>query len=336
MTQDEFESLLTVAAQILTENIRTNPDYRSPAAFERHALDMLKVAGRDCQLTIEPSFHPHAFPDIRANGYGIEVKYTKHHSWQAVGNSIFEGMRDPEVKSVYVLFCKGGGDPEVRWGRYQDCVTHVRVSHSPRFVIEMESDRASLFEHMDIGYDDFAQLEDEGKMRHVREYSRSLLVPGERLWWLEPTHSVPLKVRPYVDLSRMKQRILRAEAAILCPQVCGPSRGPVGRRKYVDPALYILMHHGVIAPQTRDLFSAGSVAQDIPGVYDGEPYVSRALRGIEDLMADAAERLDDMLFEEYWGEACPRQTRIDEWLRRADEIATDWVPSQTLFRNRSG
>ena len=70
MTQDEFERLLTVAAQILTENIRTNPDYRSPAAFERHALDMLKVAGRDCELAIEPSFHPHAFPDIRANGYG--------------------------------------------------------------------------------------------------------------------------------------------------------------------------------------------------------------------------------------------------------------------------
>ena len=72
LTQDEFERLLTVAAQILTENIGTNPDYRSPAAFERHALDMLKVAGRDCELTIEPSFHPHAFPDIRANGYGIE------------------------------------------------------------------------------------------------------------------------------------------------------------------------------------------------------------------------------------------------------------------------
>ena len=169
---------------------------------------------------------------------------------------------------------------------------------------------------MEIGYDDFAQLDDEGKMRHVREYSRSLLAPGERLWWLEPSHSVPLKVRPYVDLPATKQRILRAEAAILCPQVCGPSRGPVGRRKYVDPALYILMHHGVIAPQTRDLFSAGSVAQDIPGVYDGEPYVSRALRGIEGLMVDAAERLDDALFEEYWGEACPRQYRIDEWLRR--------------------
>ena len=53
-------------------------------------------------------------------------------------------------------------------------------------------------------------------------------------------------------------------------------------------------------------------------------------------MVDAAERLDDALFEEYWGEACPRQYRIEEWLRRADEIATDWVPSQTLFRNRDG
>ena len=335
MTPQDFERLLDETAQILTENVRTNSDYRNPAAFERHALDMLKVAARNCALTVEPSFHPHAFPDIRANGYGIEVKYTKHDSWQAVGNSIFEGMRDPDVESVYVLFGKIGGEPEVRWGRYEDCITHVRVSHSPRFVIEMESDRPPLFAHMEVGYDDFARLDVEGKMLHVREYSRSWLKPGERLWWLEPSHSVPLNVVPYVDLPQMQQRVLRAEAALLCPQVCGPSRGPFGRRKYVDPAIYLLMHHGVIAPQTRDLFSAGSVAQDIDAVYDGEPYVSRALRGIENLMIDSALRLEDTLFQEYWGEGCPPDRRIAEWLRRADEAASDWVPSDTLFSTNS-
>ena len=292
---------------------------------------MLKVAAKDCDLVVQPSFHPHAFPDIRANGYGVEVKYTKQDTWLAVGNSIFEGMRDPNVELVYVLFGKIGGDPEVRWGKYEDCVTHVRVSNSPRFVIEMETERASLFEHFAVSYDDFAKLSDDEKMRHVREYSHNRLQEGERLWWLEPSHSIPIQVRPYVHLPNAERRVLRAEAALLCPQICGPSRGPVGQRKYIDAALYLLMHHGVFCNQARDLFSAGSVAEHIAPLTEDEPYVSRALRDIEHLVADAAKRLDGALFEEYWGFLCEPERRIKEWLRQADEVARDWTPSHNLF-----
>ena len=334
MSPEAFERILGRACEILTENVRTNADYRSPDAFERHALDMLKVAARDCALTVEPSFHPHAFPDIRANGFGVEVKYTKQESWLAVGNSIFEGMRDPSVSRVYVLFGKIGGRPEVRWGRYEDCVTHVRVSNSPRFVVEMETERTSLFKHMGISYDKFALLSDEDKMRHVRDYSRGRLREGERLWWLEPSHSVPVQVRPYPNLRNKEKRVLRAEAALLSPQICGPSHGSTAQRKYAAPALYLLMHHGVIAPQMRDLFSAGSVAQRVPPIYMGEPHISRSLRGIEDLMEDAALRLDDELFEEYWGRKCPPDARIGEWLKMADDFARDWQPSKTLFLSK--
>lgn len=327
MTPDDFERVLDRACDILTENVRTNADYHSPDAFERHALDMLKVAARACDLTVQPSFHKHAFPDIRANGYGVEVKYTKQDTWQAVGNSIFEGMRDPDVDTVYVLFGKIGGIPEVRWARYEECVTHVRVSNSPRFVVELETDRASLFEHMGIGYDEFARLADDEKMRHVRDYSRNRLQEGERLWWLEPSHSVPVNVRPYMKLPMMTRRILRAEAAILCPRICSGGRD---RGKYVDVALYLLMHHGVVAPQTRDLFSAGSVALRTDETRGGK-YILRALLDIEDLMKDAAKRLDDALIEEYWGKECAPGDRIAEWLCMADAAAKDWKPSEHLF-----
>ena len=327
MTPEDFERVLDRACDILTENVRTNADYHSPDAFERHALDMLKIAAHDCDLKVQPSFHKHAFPDIRANGYGVEVKYTKQDTWQAVGNSIFEGMRDPDVDAVYILFGKIGGLPEVRWARYEECVTHVRVSNSPRFVVELETDRTSLFEHMAIGYDDFAKLDDEDKMRHVREYSRQRLQKGERLWWLEPSHSVPVNVRPYMSLPKPTQRRLRAEAAILCPRVCasGADRG-----KYIDVALYLLMHHGVVAPQTRDLFTAGSVALRADG-RRGDKYILRSLLDIEDLMRDAAKRLDDALIEEYWGKECAPRGRIAEWLRMADAVAKDWKPSEHLF-----
>ena len=100
-----------------------------------------------------------------------------------------------------------------------------------------------------------------------------------------------------------EKRVLRAEAALLCPQICGPSRGPAGQRKYIDATLYLLMHHGVFCNQARDLFSAGSVAEHVKPISEDEPYVSRALRDIEHLMVDAATRLEDVLFEEYWGQS---------------------------------
>ena len=331
MIAQEFEQVLERACEILTENIRTNTDYHSPDAFERHALDMLKVAAKDCDLKVEPSFHPYAFPDIRANGFGVEVKYTKQDTWLAVGNSIFEGMRDRNVEQVYVLFGKTGGRPEVKWGRYEECVTHVRVSNSPRFVLEMGTERSSLFEHLSVKYDQFAKMSDDEKMQHVREYSRNRLKEGERLWWLEPSHSIPIQVRPYVSLLDVEKRSLRAEATLLCPKVCGPSRGHTGQRKYIDAALYLLMHHGVFCNQARDLFSAGSVAERIEPISEDEPFVSRAIRDIESLIEDAAMRLEDDLFEEYWGFSCCPKNRIVEWLKLADEAATEWTPSQNLF-----
>ena len=57
----------------------------------------------------------------------------------------------------------------------------------------------------------------------------------------------------------------------------------------------------------------------------------RALQDIENLMRDAAERLDGALFEEYWGSDYLPERRISEWLIRADGYATEWTPSETLF-----
>ena len=106
---------------------------------------MLRIAANDCDVTVEPTYHPHAFPDIRVNGFGVEAKYTKRDTWSAIGNSVFESMRDPDVSTVYVMFGKTGGVAEARWARYEDCVQHVRVSNAPRFVVDMESDEPSLF-----------------------------------------------------------------------------------------------------------------------------------------------------------------------------------------------
>ena len=330
MTRIEFEAVLSRAAQFLTTNLRTSPLYHGPEQFEQGVLAALQNAAADLGVTVEPTYTPHAFPDIRVNGFGVEVKYSKRDTWSAVGNSVFESMRDPTVWAVYVVFGKVGGEAEARWAKYENCVAHVRVSNSPRFVVDMESEEPPLFERFDISYDDFAELDDDGKMQHVRDYWRDRLPPGEHLWWLEPSHTLPINVRLYTHLPQAEKRLYRAEAALLCPQICKGSRA---RRKYEDAAMYLLTYHGVFCPQARDLFSAGSVALRADETRGGN-YLLRALQDIEHLMLDAAQRLDDALFVEYWGEGCEPSKRIEEWLALADGYARNagWKPSNSLFK----
>ena len=329
MQTEQFEAVLDRVVEILTDNLRDSALYHDQARFEQHVHDTLKLVAHDSGLTVSPSFHPHAFPDITANGFGVEVKYSKKDTWLAVGNSVFEGMRDPHAQRIYLVFGKSGGVPEARWRRYEDCITHVRVSHAPRFVVEMTGERSLLFDHMTVSYEDFSQLTDEEKMQHIRDYSRNRLQEGERLWWLEDygTHTLPMAVRIYRTLEDHEKRQLRAEATLLCPEVVqsGAMRG-----KYDQAGLYLMTQHGVFAPQVRDLFSAGSV-----GARDGSrghKYIIKALRDIQLEMILAARTLDDRLFVEYWGVSVDPDDRIQEWLKRADTYAKDWKPSDHLFK----
>jgi len=329
---EEFERILDVVVEQLGQEVRASKAHHAPDAFQRRVLEVLKEVAKTEKLEVDPSFHPHAFPDIRANGFGIEVKTTNKDNWQSVGNSVFEGMRDPSVKEIYVVFGKMGGMPGVRWGRYEERITHVRISHAPRFVLEMDRD-SSLFGKMDVGYDAFAALPPAEKMAHIRKYARGRLEPGEKLWWLEDDpeeQDKPLAVRVYMKLLDQEKRQIRAEAALLCPEICKPTQ----RHKYDNVALYILTNHNVICPQTRDLFSAGSVALRKDPTRGGN-YVLRALMGIQDEMREAAERLPDDLFQEYWGYSYPAEGRIAHWLTLADGYAAQWEqkPSAVLFKD---
>ena len=331
LTSDEFEQVLTRACGILTDNLRASTAYHSPNLFQQQVQDTLRLAAADLGLQVGPSFHPHAFPDITANGFGVEVKYTSHDTWLAVGNSIFEGMRDPTVEIIYIVYGKTGGTPEARWARYEDCISHVRVSHSPRFVVDLSEDSSRLFDNLSVPYGDFARLSDEDKMRHIRDYSRGRLGEGERLWWLEVAHTLPVGVRFYTHLTQEEKHAYRAEAAVLFPRVCASQ---YTRGKYDDASLYLLMHHGVFCPQARDLWTAGSVAGSRgDGNNPQGPYILHALMNIQDLMREAALSLDDSLIAEYWGQPCEPNDRIATWLRKADAVARGWTPSEHLFKD---
>lgn len=327
----EFEGILNLAIKQLNAEVRSGTLRYDPKGFQQRVMEVVAEAASGRGVIIAPTFHEHAFPDIRVNGFGIEVKTTNQPSWLSVGNSVFEGMRDPTVKSVHVVFGKFGGSPAVRWGRYEDVVTHVRISHGPRFVIEMADQiHPPLFRGMDVDYATFSGLSAEEKMRHIRAYTRKRLNPGETIWWLDEKppeeNALPLEIKIYTKLDQAQKRKLRAEAALLCPEVVGSSRR---RDKYTRAALYILTRYGIYCPQARDLFSAGSTA----GKARGGNYVMRSLRNIEKELLEAAEVLDSRVVEEYWGVDVAPEKRVAAWLQKADSIAKGWKPSEELFKD---
>ena len=334
MTTEKFETLLDHCCEILTAEARS-AGFRSSKHFEDRVREVLAdLTADDTSIVIDFDSPAQAFPDIAMGEYGVEVKYTTADTWRSIANSVLETQRVEGVRYIYVVFGKMGGIPEVRWGEYEASVVHVRTSHVPRFEVEIAADpneaRESLFQQMGIHYDDFRKLDMSEKMKYIRAYARKIH-PDGRLWWIEDKetdeHTLPIQARLYTNLSTEEKTRLRAEAALVCPGIVKSGRD---RNKYDDVVLYLLTYHGVLCHQARDLFSAGSVANP-KNDDNGGIYIERALKLIEDEMRQAALEMDDAIFVEYWGESVPMERRIARWLEKADALARDWKPSESLF-----
>lgn len=330
MNVAQFENLLNQAMKMLNDQITVNGIFQTSKQFEDAVRKVLVSLG----LPVNVNPLPQQFPDIDINEFGVEVKFTQKDTWRSIANSINESDRVQSVLHIYLVFGKMGGVPEVRWARYEDSVIHVRTSHQPRFEVEIGSNpKESIFKTFGITYAEFSKLPNQEKMKFIRKYARSRLRQGEHLWWIdddkeEPEHSLPIAPRLYMNLSADEKRIYRAEAALLCPQIVKSARS---RDKYYDAVMYLLTYRGILCPQARDLFSAGSVAMR-NGIRGGS-YVQRALLDIQKEMRIAADALDDKLFVEYWGESVKKGERIKKWLEKADEFAHGWVPSEVLFKD---
>lgn len=324
-----FEILLTRATEELSYDLNFSSKYHNSRMFEQRVRVILGKILTNMGLSVDMSPPAQEFPDIIIGNFGVEVKYSDNNTWRSIANSIFEGSRKQGVDYVYLLFGKTGGKPDVKWGRYEECIMHVRTSHVPRFEVEIDA-KEPLFDKLNISYNDFRVLSPEQKMPFIRKYARNRLKPGERLWWIDDKpdeRTLPVEVRLYTRLSQQEKRRYRAESAVLCPEIV-KSRRASG--KYDDVTMFLLTYYGILCNQARDLFSAGSVAMR-SSTERGGNYLERALKDIESEMVRAFNELEDALFEEYWRVKIPKNERIKYWLSLADSYALGWTPSDTLF-----
>ncbi|HET7626517.1 MAG TPA: hypothetical protein VFM25_14780 [Verrucomicrobiae bacterium] len=173
LTAQKFEELLATLCEKITSECRSGEKFENSKLFERRVREVLDELISKYGLAVNFDPHPYVFPDIVLGKFGVEVKFTSNDTWRSVANSVFESTRDANVENIYVVFGKMGGEPAVAWGRYEECVIHVRTSHVPRFEVELPPQRESLFGTFGIPYTDFCKLSEAERMEHVRKYARS-------------------------------------------------------------------------------------------------------------------------------------------------------------------
>ena len=200
------------------------------------------------------------FPDIIASKhFGVEVKSTKENKWVSTGSSIVESTRIEDVNHIYMSFGKLGGKPiEFKCKPYYNCLYDIAVTHSPRYLIDMEiTQERTIFSKMGIEYDKFRLSEDP--ISTVRSYYLEKIKKEKRMampWWIgsETVTSPTLRLWSGRSLDQEKQNIYKAQLLILFPtEICNSN--------YDRATLWLCIRHSIINTHFRDLFTAGGQVQ---------------------------------------------------------------------------
>lgn len=258
----------------------------------------------------------HKFPDITAKRfYGIEVKTSIKDIWESTGNSVLETTRVEGVEKIFILFGKFGGDIDFRYREYEKCLKDIKITHSPRYAIDMNTpDGESILDRMGITYNDFRRL--DRPIASVQNYFREIAGPNEYTWWLDTGDDSARVTEAIVrtDLEPDETIDLRNQMFALFPTVFSKSSN-----KYREAVVWLLEKHSVVLPSFRDKFSAGGKVR--VGNYRIPKKYALLLTNMNDVIAELLA-IEDETLRQYWdGFSGSDQERIYEWIRRVTAVS---------------
>ncbi|MDR2368929.1 MAG: hypothetical protein LBF58_12640 [Deltaproteobacteria bacterium] len=201
------------------------------------------------------------FPDIIVNSiYGVEIKSTISDSWNSVGNSVIESNRIPNIKNIFIIFGKLFHPIQFKCRPYEDCLSEIRVTHSPRYMVNMQlTPTDTIFSKMKISYEKFRHS--EYPIEIVKKYYKANFSGKGFPWWMDQEHASPLNIRfiNSIDKNERLQYILYG--LVNYPEILGNNNA-----KFQDFIIYLLNEHSIICSNIRDQFTAGGTF-DYKGIY---------------------------------------------------------------------
>ena len=318
---EEFEILCNKMCEYMNDKALKEPDYYLSKGAQKLepevkvALDIV-AKGTKFENTIE-IISGQRFPDIVAGKYyGIEVKSTKDDRWTMIGGSVAEGTRVEDVDHIFILFGKLHKPVKFKTRRYEDCLCDIAVTHSPRYKIDMElPEGETIFDKMGITYDEMRKL--DNPIEPVVKYFRSILKPGESLWWVNgedaTSGSAPAKIRMWKTLSKEEREDLIAQGFALFPELFSNSSN-----KYERFTLWLVANHGVVSSSMRDPFSAGGqVDFEIKGkTYERLPQKYCQLATYKNKVEEIVLSLDEQTILTTWNDTnTDFDNRIKHWIK---------------------
>lgn len=202
------------------------------------------------------------FPDIvgkiaAEKCFGVEVKTSQSQSWKTLGGSIMESTRVDYVDRINVLFAKLNPF-EIRTKRFEDVISDVAVTHSPRYLIDFEIDPSkTIFNQIGVPYDKIWQSEkpfDYFREHFVKKAKKN----GSDLWFIstkenetEVEEFPSYEIKFFSDFSRDQKHEFIVKMMIVFPEIFKERAGEVYKRIAIW-----LLKSGVLNPSLRDMFSA--------------------------------------------------------------------------------
>jgi len=315
--KSEFSTLLNLTIGELNAHANKSPkkiEKLRGSKLEPYVCDLMTdlAVGSQFENSIE-LIGGQKFPDIVAKKYyGIEVKTTTQNHWKTTGNSVLESTRVDDVERIFILFGKLGKPIEFRSRAYEECLSAVVVTHSPRYLIDMNLEKGkTIFDKINTPYDTLRQK--KNPIKPITDYYKSKLKPGQDLWWIDQNNEKAsnLVINIWNNLSGKEKQEIKNGAMVYFPEVFS-NRGD----KFARLAIWLVTREAVVCPNIRDLFTAGGKGNYLikNKVYKNIPRIFIKLFENIDTVLDILINTSAIELSEYWNKKTSEKKKITDWI----------------------
>lgn len=171
-----YFSIFEKAKEILAREYSAG-EIPDDSAFENAVFKAIEEAakGKDVQAT---PLGKRAFPDIKlehlsdGEKVGVEVKlHTAGEAWTTLGNSAYATTQEPNLVTIYLFFGNFEKKPvEFEIKPYGECIKDIKITHNPRYMIDMKSSRDFCVEEMGLSFDTLRAIDERDREIYVNTY----------------------------------------------------------------------------------------------------------------------------------------------------------------------
>jgi hypothetical protein len=198
---------------------------------------------------------------------------------------------------------------------YEECLSEVVVTHSPRYLINMDLPNGeTIFDKLSIPYDELRKY--SNPVKPIIEYYRQFLKPGDQVWWMDQdeSKSTGIIIQLWNNLLIEQRRELTLKSMVLFPEIFGTRPD-----KFNKVAVWLVNYQGVVCPNIRDTFTAGGQGIVVWGknTYPSIPKI--IVKMIDSLpeIKHILKELDKASLNEFWGH--PVKDRAAAWINQVSD-----------------